>query len=128
LNGLDVGARRHGVGTTAAQAVLDFRHHDGANQLGDEPGGTAGVTYTGYRRSTPGTGSTTRSGGTAVPAPPPAGAAECTGRMQTYLTPFWDRVAPFALTSPSQFRVPGPYTYLRADGKPSGKYATRSTR
>jgi hypothetical protein len=27
------------------------------------------------------------------------------------------------LTSPDQFRPPGPYTYLGADGKPSGKYA-----
>jgi hypothetical protein len=36
--------------------------------------------------------------------------------------PFWARVTPFALTSPSQFRPPGPYTYLGADGKPSGKY------
>jgi hypothetical protein len=26
------------VGGAAAQAVLDFRHRDGANQLGDEPG------------------------------------------------------------------------------------------
>jgi hypothetical protein len=28
-----------GVGNVAAQVVLDFRHRDGANQLGDEPGG-----------------------------------------------------------------------------------------
>ena len=27
------------IGATAAQAVLDFRHHDGANQLGDRNGG-----------------------------------------------------------------------------------------
>src|SRR4029453_16022185 len=31
------------VGAVAAQAVLDYRHRDGANQLGDEPGGTPGV-------------------------------------------------------------------------------------
>ena len=31
-------------------------------------------------------------------------------------------MAPFALTSPGQFRPPGPYTYLGADGKPSGSY------
>ena len=30
-----------GIGNVTAQAVLDARHHDGANQLGDEPGGTA---------------------------------------------------------------------------------------
>jgi hypothetical protein len=44
------------VGTRAAQAVLDYRHHDGANQLGDEPDKITGVPsgvaysdYTGYR-------------------------------------------------------------------------------
>jgi hypothetical protein len=40
------------VGGAAAQAMLDFRHRDGANQLGDESGGTPGVAYsdyTGYR-------------------------------------------------------------------------------
>jgi hypothetical protein len=36
------------VGGAAAQAVLDFRHRDGANQLGDEPGGTPGVAYSDY--------------------------------------------------------------------------------
>src|SRR5438093_794439 len=37
-----------GVGNVAAQAVLDVRHRDGANQLGDEPGGAAGVAYSDY--------------------------------------------------------------------------------
>jgi hypothetical protein len=115
------------VGTTAAQAVLEFRHHDGANQLGDEPGGSAGVPYsdyTGYRPVNTWDRLTDpdRWQPLCVPLPPP-GATECTGRIQTFLTPFWDRVTPFALTSPSQFRPPGPYTYLGADGKPSGKYA-----
>src|SRR5439155_11736244 len=36
-----------GIGNVAAQAVLDFRHHDGANQLGDlHPGPYSD--YTGY--------------------------------------------------------------------------------
>jgi hypothetical protein len=115
------------VGTTAAQAVLDFRHRDGANQLGDEPGGTAGVPYsdyTGYRPVNTWNQVTDPDRWQPLCLPlPPAGATECTGRIQTFLTPFWDRVTPFALTSPSQFRPPGPYTYLGADGKPSGKYA-----
>jgi hypothetical protein len=41
-----------GIGNVAAAAVLELRHHDGANQLGDMPGGTSGVAYsdyTGYR-------------------------------------------------------------------------------
>jgi len=37
-----------GIGNVAAQAVLDVRHRDGANQLGDEPGGTTGVAYSDY--------------------------------------------------------------------------------
>jgi TAT (twin-arginine translocation) pathway signal sequence len=41
-----------GIGNVVARAVLDFRHRDGANQLGDEAGGMPGVPYsdyTGYR-------------------------------------------------------------------------------
>jgi hypothetical protein len=37
-----------GIGNLAAAAVLELRHHDGANQLGDEPGGTPGVPYADY--------------------------------------------------------------------------------
>jgi hypothetical protein len=37
-----------GIGNVAASAVLDFRHRDGANQLGDEPGGAPGVPYSDY--------------------------------------------------------------------------------
>jgi hypothetical protein len=42
-----------GIGNVAAQAVLDFHHHDGANQLGDEPGGIPGVPYSDYTGYTP---------------------------------------------------------------------------
>src|SRR5947208_6509659 len=38
----------NGIGNVAAQAVLDLHHRDGANQLGDEPGGVAGVSYSDY--------------------------------------------------------------------------------
>jgi hypothetical protein len=114
------------VGTRAAQAVLDFRHRDGANQLGDEPGGTPGVAYsdyTGYRpvNTWDKVKDPDRWQPLCIPTPPP-GATSCTGKVQTYLTPFWAKVKPFALTKPSQFRPPGPYTYLGADGKPSGQY------
>jgi uncharacterized protein DUF6851 len=42
-----------GIGNVAARAVLDFRHRDGANQLGDEPGGLPGVPYSDYTGYTP---------------------------------------------------------------------------
>jgi len=114
------------VGGAAAQAVLDFRHRDGANQLGDEPGGTPGVAYSDYTGYEPvntwdQVKDPDRWQPLCLPLPPP-GATECTGRVQTFLTPHWDHVTPFALTKPSQFRAPGPYTYLGPDGKPSGKY------
>ncbi|HEY6597331.1 MAG TPA: hypothetical protein VI011_24995 [Asanoa sp.] len=54
------------VGRTAAQAVLQVRHRDGSNQLGDEPGGTPGwptPTTPDTNRSTPGTRSATPTGG-----------------------------------------------------------------
>jgi hypothetical protein len=37
-----------GVGNVAAQEVLDYSHRDGANQLGDEPGGIPGIAYSDY--------------------------------------------------------------------------------
>jgi hypothetical protein len=59
-----------------------------------------------------------------MPATPPAGNT-CDPpnyKLQSFLTPFWAKLKPFALTRPDQFRPPGPYTYLGPDGKPSGKY------
>jgi hypothetical protein len=37
-----------GIGNVAAKAVLDFRHVDGANQLGDALGGNPGIPYADY--------------------------------------------------------------------------------
>jgi hypothetical protein len=114
------------VGTTAAEAVLDFRRHDGANQLGDEPGGTPGVAYSDYTGYQPvNTWDQIRDADRwqplCVPTPPP-GATSCQGTVQRFLTPHWRNVTPFALTSASQFRSPGPAISLTADGKPNGKY------
>jgi hypothetical protein len=111
------------VGAAAAQAVLDYRHHDGANQLGDRNGGAPYSDYTGYQpvNTWDQVKDPDRWQPLCIPTPPP-GATECAGRIQTYPTPHWDHVTPFALTKPDQFRAPGPYTYLGPDGKPSGKY------
>ena len=114
------------VGRTAAQAVLEYRHRDGSNQLGDEPGGTPGVAYSDYTGYQPVNAwnevrQPDRWQPLCLPLPPP-GATECTGTIQKYLTPQWDRVTPFALTSPGQFRPPGPYPYLDKDGKVNGQF------
>jgi hypothetical protein len=85
-----------GVGNVAAQAVISYRHGDWANQLN----GYADTT--GY-----------------VPKNDPTLPITqinplfwqpliVNGRAQKYLTPHWGTVAPFALTSSSQFRPAGP--------------------
>jgi len=96
-----------GIGNVAAQAVIAFRHHDGANQLGDLHPGPY-TDYTGY-----------------VPVNDPdsihdpnrwqplrVSDGHVSFVVQTYIAPFWGLVTPFAMTSGSQFRPPfGPATY-----------------
>ncbi len=83
-----------GIGNVACRAVLDFRHHDGANQLGDLHSG-AYSDYTGFT---------------------PANTAEVLGDPnrwqpllvngvpQRWLLPHWGMVIPFGLRSTAQFR------------------------
>lgn len=90
-----------GIGNVAAQAVLAYRHSDGSNQLGDlHPG--AYSDYTGY---------TPVNDPTHINDPnrwQPL--LQSNGNPQVFLTPFWGKVTPFALTSASQFRPAGPAT------------------
>ena len=106
-----------GIGNLAAQAVLDFRHGDGSNQVGDlHPG--AYSDYTGY-----------------VPVNDPdhindpnrwqpLRVSDGHGGfvVQKYIGPHWGLVTPFALTSGAQFRPSGPATY------PSQKYRRQAAR
>ena len=108
-----------GIGNVACQAVLDFRHADGANQLGDEPGGTPGVPYSDY------TGYVAENDPMDMNAPfdpamvhdpnrwQPLRFIDAGGNTvtQRFTAPFWNRVVPFALTSNDQFRsMTGPAT------------------
>jgi hypothetical protein len=84
--------------------VLEFRHRDGANQLGDEPGGTPGVRYSDWTGYSPvntwdQVNDPYRWQPLCVPTPPP-GATICAGTVQRFATPHWNRVTPFALSSP----------------------------
>lgn len=97
-----------GIGNVACAAVLEFRHRDGANQLGDMT--ASGVPYadwTGFKAvNPPGT----------VPVEPstvldpnhwqPLQYSDATNTFVTqgFLGAQWYRVTPFAMTSPSQFR------------------------
>ena len=95
-----------GVGNLAAQAVIDYRRHDGANQFGDEAGGN-GTPYGDYTYY--------------VPVNPPDRIidpdrwqpitftrADGTKVTPGFLTPHWYRVKPFVLERSSQFRPPPP--------------------
>jgi hypothetical protein len=84
------------VGNSAAQAVIDYRHTDGSNQLngyadttGYKPVNTGDVVVDPWRWQ---------------PLRVPLG----TGPQQVATTPQWSKVKGFALQSPFQFAVPGP--------------------
>lgn len=88
-----------GVGNAAAANQLAFRHEDGSNQLGDLGGNGAYADYTSYQPvNTPDT----------VNDPnhwQPLRNSD--GSVQTFVSPFWGQVTPFALKAANQFR-PGP--------------------
>ena len=95
-----------GIGNRAAQAVIAFRHHDGSNQLGDlHPG--AYTDYTGYKPV---------NSADALNDPnrwQPLRVADGHGGfvVQSFTTPQWNRVIPFALSYSGQFRPPLPPFY-----------------
>ena len=99
---LDVSTDRStptGIGNLAAAAVLNFRHHDGANQLGDlAPGNYSD--YTGYQPvNDP---STISDPNRWQPLLVTDAQGVTTG--QRFVAPQWGLVTPFALTSGAQFR------------------------
>ncbi|WP_413164508.1 vanadium-dependent haloperoxidase [Capilliphycus salinus ALCB114379] len=87
-----------GIGREAAKTLLQFRHSDGSNQLNNYADPTnyqpvnAPDTLQNPNRWQP----------LRVPLHNP------NGRPQTFLTPHWGSVTPFALTAASQFRPPAP--------------------
>ena len=95
-----------GVAVRACRAVVDFRHHDGSNQLGDEPGSSGGPysDYTGYR---PVNGPDHLSDPDRwQPQRVPDGHGAST--VQQFLTPQWGRVVPFAAGEGDLIADPGP--------------------
>ncbi|HYG11137.1 MAG TPA: hypothetical protein VD835_14410, partial [Pyrinomonadaceae bacterium] len=99
-------SKPQGVGNVAAAAVIAYRHHDGANQLGDEAGssGKPYSDYTYYKPINP---------WDKIKDPDcwqPIQFADGKGGHSTpgFLTPHWYRVKPFALKHSAQFRPPPP--------------------
>jgi hypothetical protein len=116
-----------GIGNLVANDLLNYRQNDGSNQLGNEVGtfwnGTALITvpttpatpyvdYTGYvpvNPPTPYIGNGTFTVNDPNKWQP---LIQPNGVIQTYLTPFWNLVVPFALTSADQFKITeGPARY-----------------
>jgi len=87
------------VGTTAAQAVIDFRHADGSNQLNGYADTCQPACYRPVN-----TGDTVVDPWRWQPLRVPLG----TGPEQRATTPHWKNIKAFALSSPWQFTVPGP--------------------
>jgi hypothetical protein len=106
----------------AARAVLEYRHRDGANQLGDEPGGKPGVAYadyTGYQAAND--PMDLRPGAKFDPATvhnpdrwQSLRYVDATGAVvtQPFVGAQWQHVTSFALTNVAQLRSPtGPARY-----------------
>src|SRR5262249_13667108 len=96
-----------GVGALCAGAVLEQRHADGSNQLGDlHPG--AYSDYTGYQPVNSPDTIVDPNRWQPLNVPNEQGVFA----VQQYIGPHWGMVTPFALTSGSQFRPgTGPATY-----------------
>ncbi len=95
-----------GIGNRAAAAVLAFRHHDGANQFGDEigSGGEPYSDYTMYQPVNPVDRIIDPDRWQPLPFADGKGGTFYPG----FLTPHWYRVKPFALAGSAQFRAPPP--------------------
>lgn len=87
-----------GVGQLAAKAVLDFRHGDGSNQLGDlHPGAYSDYTHYASINTPDQINDPNRWQPLRVPT------AQGGEVVQSFIAPHWGLVTPFALSSISQF-------------------------
>ena len=101
-----------GIGNRAAAAVLAYRADDGANQAG----GYADTT--GYQPvNTP---------DEVVDADRWQPLRLPNGAVQTWATPHWYRVTPFALRSAAQFRPDGPVAHVDERGRPNRAYVRQA--
>lgn len=95
-----------GVGNTVAAAIITYRHHDGANQLGDEIGSN-GKPYSDYTMYRPFRGDSEEQD----PAhwkPIPFNDGKGGQIRPGFLTPHWYRVKSVGLDRNDQFRGEGP--------------------
>src|SRR5213078_1552571 len=109
-----------GIGNLVAESLLEFRHRDGANQLGDEPGGQPGVQYSDYTGFQPANAPmdlTADFDATTVHDPDrwqPLRYRDGSGKLvtPTFVGAQWLHVTPFALPQPAALRSSaGPARY-----------------
>jgi len=102
-----------GIGNLAAESVLEFRHHDGSNQLGDlHPG--AYSDYTDYKPVNTFDHLNDVDRWQPLRTPIPDGGLYGRYLIQTFVTPQWARVTPFAMTTGAEFRPPPPASYTKS--------------
>jgi len=91
-----------GIGNVTAQAEIDFRHHDGSNQLGNDPGSTTGVPYSDTTGFTPvntwqQVNDPWKWQPLCVPLVPYGTSCTSPSAVQKPYTPQWGNVTPFGL-------------------------------
>ncbi|MDZ4784343.1 MAG: vanadium-dependent haloperoxidase [Planctomycetia bacterium] len=104
-----------GIGYLAAQALIEYRKHDGANQLGDEAGGD-GTPYSDYTFYQP-VNSPDKILDPDRWQPIPFTRADGSKFIVDFLTPHWYRVKPFVMESGEQFRPEPPPLTTDGDGR-----------
>ncbi|WP_283433255.1 DUF6851 domain-containing protein [Neorhodopirellula lusitana] len=109
-----------GIGNSFADKLLEYRHDDGSNQLGNDSSGTPGVPYsdtTSYQPSNPVGGVDNPDLWTPenVPVGVPADDSDHL-RIQTFLTPHWGTVTTFGIDDVTTLRPVAPEPFLLVDG------------
>ncbi|MGF1541957.1 MAG: DUF6851 domain-containing protein [Pleurocapsa sp.] len=105
-----------GIGNLAAQVLLEYRHDDGSNQLGDNPNGILGTPYsdiTDYEPVNPAGNTIDIEHWTPEFIP----IDDSSGSVQQFLTPHWGDVTPFALESGDALRPVAPEPFLLVEGE-----------
>lgn len=101
-----------GIGNLAAESVLNFRHHDGSNQLGDlHPG--AYTDYTGYQPLNTPDRLEDVNRWQPLRTPVPDGGLYGRYLVQSFTTPQWASVTPFAMKTGSEFRPNPPASFTK---------------
>ncbi|AFZ43272.1 phosphoesterase PA-phosphatase related protein [Halothece sp. PCC 7418] len=115
-----------GIGNLSAEALLDFRDQDGSNQLGNHDQGTLGVPYSDISDYEPVNSPDVMNQmdrwlPERVPIDAEPGSED---RIQSFLTPHWADVEPFALNSGSELRPEPPEPFLLVEGEVNAQEGT----